>query len=122
MPAAPKSPAQNAVHDSKGALVSNLSDVTARDGFNRVGWEICDRPLALRATLPENPHIWEEPRFENQSTRPVTHRGIARSVRCAGRVQHQDCPRQANPLETDANRVAAECAQGATISAPCPTC
>jgi hypothetical protein len=30
----------------------------------------------LRTTPSENPQIWEEPRFEHQDTRPVTHWGI----------------------------------------------
>ena len=30
----------------------------------------------MRTTPPENPHIWEEPRFRGQDTRPVTHWGL----------------------------------------------
>jgi hypothetical protein len=32
--------------------------------------------VALRTTPPEDPRIWEEPRFKNQETRPITHWGI----------------------------------------------
>jgi hypothetical protein len=32
--------------------------------------------VALRTTPPEDPHIWEEPRFKAQDTRPITHWGI----------------------------------------------
>jgi len=31
------------------------------------------RLVALRTTPPENPHIWEEPRFQGQDTRPISH-------------------------------------------------
>ena len=30
----------------------------------------------MRTTPAENPHIWEEPRFRGQDTRPVTHWGL----------------------------------------------
>jgi len=30
----------------------------------------------MRTTPPENPHIWEEPRFRGEDTRPVTHWGL----------------------------------------------
>jgi len=34
------------------------------------------RQVALRTTPPENPRIWEEPRFKNAKTRPITHWGV----------------------------------------------
>lgn len=34
------------------------------------------RRVALRTTPAENPHIWNEPRFEKADTRPVTHWGL----------------------------------------------
>ena len=37
------------------------------------------RLVALRTTPPENPHIWEEPRFQGQDTRSITHWGIAQA-------------------------------------------
>ena len=33
--------------------------------------------VALRTTPPENPHIWEEPRFQKAETRPITHWGVS---------------------------------------------
>ena len=39
---------------------------TGRQGLNRTAWDLRYEParlIALRATPPENPHIWEEPRF-----------------------------------------------------------
>ena len=80
--AAPKGPVQFEVLDSKGALAAKLPDVTGHAGLNRVAWDMRYPPprlVALRTTPPENPHIWEEPRFQNQETRPVTHWGIAQA-------------------------------------------
>jgi hypothetical protein len=47
--------------------------------MNRVTWDLRHDPprlIAMRTTPPENPHIWEEPRFRGQDTRPVTHWGL----------------------------------------------
>jgi hypothetical protein len=44
-----------------------------------VAWDLRHEPprlVAMRTTPPENPHIWEEPRFRGQDTRPVTHWGL----------------------------------------------
>ena len=65
--------------DAKGALVAKLPPVTGHAGLNRIAWDMryaAPRLVALRTTPPENPHIWEEPRFQGQETRPVTHWGI----------------------------------------------
>ncbi len=35
--------------------------------------------IALRTTPPDNPQIWEEPRFRGQDTRPITHWGAAQA-------------------------------------------
>jgi hypothetical protein len=32
--------------------------------------------VALRTTPPDNPHIWDEPRFKGRTTRPIVHWGI----------------------------------------------
>jgi len=53
-----------------------------RQGLIRASWDLRYSPprlIALRTTPPENPHIWEEPRFANQKTRPVTHWGTAQA-------------------------------------------
>ena len=50
-----------------------------RAGLNRAAWDLRYEPprlIAMRTTPPENPHIWEEPRFRGQDTRPVTHWGL----------------------------------------------
>src|SRR6202042_3435212 len=80
--AAPKNPIEVDVLDSKGALVAKLPPVTGHSGLNRITWDMRypgPRRVALRTTPPENPHIWEEPRFQGQDTRPITHWGIAQA-------------------------------------------
>ncbi len=80
--AAPKGPVEFEVLDSKGALVTKLPNVTGHAGLNRITADIRYAPprlIALRTTPAENPHIWEEPRFQGQDTRPVTHWGIAQA-------------------------------------------
>jgi hypothetical protein len=50
-----------------------------RAGLNRVPWDLRYDPprlVALRTTPPENPHIWEEPRFRSAQARPITHWGV----------------------------------------------
>jgi hypothetical protein len=37
------------------------------------------RLVALRTTPPGDPHIWEEPRFQNRDTRTITHWGISQN-------------------------------------------
>jgi len=79
---APAAPVEIEILDSQGALVRKLPDVTARVGLNRVAWDLhheSPRPVALRTTPPENPHIWEEPRFQNAETRSITHWGLAQA-------------------------------------------
>jgi hypothetical protein len=80
--AAPKDPVQVEILDSRGSLIRKLPPATGRPGLNRTSWDLRHEPprlIALRTTPPENPHIWEEPRFQNADTRPVTHWGIAQA-------------------------------------------
>jgi photosystem II stability/assembly factor-like uncharacterized protein len=85
--AAPKSPIEAEVWDAKGALVRKLAPIaTAHAGLNRLNWDMhyeAPRTVALRTTPPENPHIWEEPRFnpngQPQDTRAITHWGLAQA-------------------------------------------
>ena len=47
-------------------------------GLNRVKWDLryeSPRVVALRTVAPDNPHIWEEPRFRDADSRPITHWG-----------------------------------------------
>ncbi len=36
--------------------------------------------VALRTLAPDNPHIWEEPRFAGKDTRPIVHWGIEQAM------------------------------------------
>ena len=76
---APRNPIALEVLDEKGAVIRKLPDLTGRAGWNRASWDLhyeAPRLVALRTTPPQDPHIWEEPRFQNQDTRPITHWGI----------------------------------------------
>jgi photosystem II stability/assembly factor-like uncharacterized protein len=74
----PRGAAQLQVLDGDGKVVRDLRS-TPHAGLNRVAWDLrydSPRLIAMRTTPPENPHIWEEPRFRGQDTRPVTHWGL----------------------------------------------
>jgi photosystem II stability/assembly factor-like uncharacterized protein len=81
--AAPKGPVQFEIFDSKGVSVRKLAPIAnAHVGLNRTSWDLhYEGPplVALRTTPPENPHIWEEPRFQGQETRAITHWGLAQA-------------------------------------------
>ena len=89
-------PVQLQVLDTDGKVVRELRS-TPKAGLNRVAWDLRYEPprlIAMRTTPPENPHIWEEPRFRGQDTRPVTHWGLdparsrtARRARASTRVK-----------------------------------
>jgi len=75
----PKAPVKIEILDASGKLIRELARVPSRAGFNRTTWDMRYAPphlVALRTTPPDNPHIWEEPRFRGQDTRPVTHWGL----------------------------------------------
>jgi photosystem II stability/assembly factor-like uncharacterized protein len=77
--AAPQGPVQIEISDAQGNKVRELR-APGRPGMNRVAWDLhYDGPrlIALRTTPPENPHIWEEPRFRGQDSRPITHWGMS---------------------------------------------
>jgi hypothetical protein len=74
----PKAPVQVQILDGDGRVVRELRP-NGREGLNRVSWDLRHDPprlVAMRTTPAENPHIWEEPRFRGQDTRPVTHWGL----------------------------------------------
>ena len=80
--ASAQKPVEIEITDEKGALVRKLTAGTGRAGLNRTTWDLryeSPRPVALRTTPPENPHIWEEPRFQGQDTRSITHWGLAQA-------------------------------------------
>ena len=76
--AAPKAPVKIEILDAQNAVVRTL-DPAAQAGLNRVRWDLRyegPHQVALRATPPENAHLFEEPRFRGKQTRPVTHWGL----------------------------------------------
>jgi photosystem II stability/assembly factor-like uncharacterized protein len=79
---APKGAVQAAILDEHGQVVRQLRAPGSSVGLNRLQWDLhYDAPnlIALRTTPDENPHIWEEPRFRGQDTRPITHWGAAQA-------------------------------------------
>jgi hypothetical protein len=75
----PDNPIVIEIRDSAGAVVATLHPDALQPGLNRIDWDLRwepPLPVALRTTPPENPHIWEEPRFQGAETRPVAHKGI----------------------------------------------
>ncbi|MBV8973552.1 MAG: hypothetical protein JOY74_00400, partial [Sinobacteraceae bacterium] len=47
-------------------------------GINRIKWDLryeSPRVVALRTVAPENTRIWQEPRFRDADSRPITHWG-----------------------------------------------
>ncbi len=76
---------QSATAPAKIEILNQSGDVIraitrpGRAGINRTSWDLRYAPprlVALRTTPAENPHIWEEPRFRGEDTRPVTHWGL----------------------------------------------
>ncbi len=75
---APRGEAEVQILDGDGKVVRTLRQ-NAHAGLNRAAWDLRYDPptlIAMRTTPAENPHIWEEPRFRGQDTRPVTHWGL----------------------------------------------
>jgi photosystem II stability/assembly factor-like uncharacterized protein len=76
--AVPVEPVQLQIVDADGRLVRDVR-VTGGAGLNRATWDLRYEPprlVQMRTTPPENPHIWEEPRFRGKDARPVTHWGL----------------------------------------------
>jgi len=74
---APKNPAELEILDADGNVIRKL-DTKGRAGINRVAWDLrydSPRLIALRTVAPDNPHIWDEPRFRDTDERPITHWG-----------------------------------------------
>jgi len=78
--AAPKNPPQVEILDQAGTVIRKFPQAAGAVGLNRIFWDLGygagARQVALRTTPPENPHIWEEPRFRGAQTRPITHWGV----------------------------------------------
>jgi photosystem II stability/assembly factor-like uncharacterized protein len=77
---APQSIVTLQILDAAGKQVRELRYTGGHPGMNRIVWDLhYDGPrlIALRTTPPENPHIWEEPRFKGAESRPITHWGMS---------------------------------------------
>ncbi|HLY61141.1 MAG TPA: sialidase [Terriglobia bacterium] len=76
--AAPKNPIQVEILDLTGHAIRKI-ETTGKEGINRVTWDMRHEPprlIALRTEAPDNPHIWDEPRFRDKDSRPILHWGI----------------------------------------------
>jgi photosystem II stability/assembly factor-like uncharacterized protein len=72
-----KNPVQIEILDASGNLVRTL-EAKGLVGLNRVKWDLryeSPRVIALRTVAPDNPRIWQEPRFRDADSRPITHWG-----------------------------------------------
>ena len=77
--AAPKDPVEIEILSAEGKAIRTLK-TKAHTGINRVKWDMhyeSPRLIALRTATSDNPHIWQEPRFRDADSRPITHWGIA---------------------------------------------
>jgi photosystem II stability/assembly factor-like uncharacterized protein len=77
--AALKDPAKLEVLDSQGGSVRQLEAKNLVAGINRIRWDLhydSPRLVALRTVAPDNPHVWQEPRFWDEESRPITHWGV----------------------------------------------
>ena len=74
---APSSPITVEILDSTGAVV-DTSKVTGHAGLNEASWNLLYPPpdrVVLRSIPPDDPHIWDEGRFQNRE-RPLEHWGL----------------------------------------------
>jgi len=74
---ASKDPVQLEILDSGGNVVRKLEG-KGLAGLNRIKWDMryeSPRVVALRTVAPDNPRIWQEPRFRDADARPITHWG-----------------------------------------------
>lgn len=77
--AAPKDPIELEILNADGKVIRKIK-TRGHVGINRVKWDLryeSPRLVALRTITPENPHIWQEPRFRDADSRPITHWGIS---------------------------------------------
>jgi photosystem II stability/assembly factor-like uncharacterized protein len=76
-------PVQFAITDAQGHVVRSF-ETKGRAGLNRTRWDArgdAPRQVELRTVPPDNPFIWDEPRFKGRETRPIIHWGIQQAVR-----------------------------------------
>ena len=76
---APKDPVEIEIVGADGKTIRKLK-AKGQAGINRVKWDMhyeSPRLIALRTATLDNPHIWQEPRFRDADSRPITHWGIS---------------------------------------------
>jgi photosystem II stability/assembly factor-like uncharacterized protein len=81
--AAPSGPVKLEILDGGGTVIRTM-ELQARAGLNRAVWDLRyegPRQAELRTLPPDNPYIWDEPRFRGRATRPVIHWGIQQAQR-----------------------------------------
>ena len=75
---APTDSVELRIADAHGAVIRTMKQA-GRAGENLMRWNLeYDGPdqVELRTAAPDNPNIWDEARFKDKDTRPVTHWGI----------------------------------------------
>jgi photosystem II stability/assembly factor-like uncharacterized protein len=105
---APQEPVRFEVLDSAGTVVRTFTVPISRSGLSRASWDLRydgPRQVALLTTPPDNPHIWEEPRFKGQETRPIDHWGI-------------DQPQRSGPIASPGKYTVRMTAAGQTVTQP----
>lgn len=78
LPADPEGPVRFEILDGTGQVIRTF-EAGGAAGLNTAEWDLLyDGPaqVELRTVPPDNPHIWEEARFQDQDTRPIVHWGI----------------------------------------------
>jgi photosystem II stability/assembly factor-like uncharacterized protein len=78
LPSAPGGPVDLEILNAAGKTIRK-QQIAAHQGWNGADWDLrYDAPtlVALKTTPPENPYIWDEPRFQGRDTRTITHWGI----------------------------------------------
>jgi photosystem II stability/assembly factor-like uncharacterized protein len=74
----PASPVKMEILDGGGKVVK-AQMISAHAGMNGINWDLlleAPKLVELRTTPPDNPHIWEEARFQATDIRRITHWGI----------------------------------------------
>jgi photosystem II stability/assembly factor-like uncharacterized protein len=77
--APPKDPVEIEILSADGKTIRKIK-AKGHSGINRVKWDMhyeSPRLIALRTATLDNPHIWQEPRFRDADSRPITHWGIS---------------------------------------------
>jgi photosystem II stability/assembly factor-like uncharacterized protein len=78
----PKDPVKFEVLDNHAAVIRTIR-ADAGVGLNRLSWDLrhdAPKRVELRTTPPDNPEIWNEPRFKDKQTRPIVHWGIEQAM------------------------------------------